>query len=311
MIDNEKLFVDSFPAHFFVEMYYNRDKKNGGFIYEEKLDHSHFTQLCESYGVFNGCEEITKEIMDIVDYMLKNNVEIFKTKINNNTFIENVEIKLTNTSSSAFYGDSQIKNGKYNPLRLRIGIATTKRNIMSSIMHELLHAYENQQRYVNNAPSMGKAARTIGYDKNPINKTVSYNDIKQKISYILYHFTDFERNAYIAQIKGELEACDKSFWDIKDAFDFIKTTIPYRNYQKIFSFCSELCEIENNKVQKDILDYTSELSNYNFKTYDSFRNWLIMKMKKYQRKFNNILPKIAAEYLTLSESFNQSMNYLI
>lgn len=307
----EKLFVDSFPAHFFVEMYYNRGKKNGGFIYEEKLDHSHFTQLCESYGVFNGCEEITKEIMDIVDCMLKNNVENFKTKINNSTFIENVEIKLTNSSSSAFYSDSQIKNGKYNPLRLRIGIATSKRNIISSIMHELLHAYENQQRCVNNAPSMGKAARTIGYDKNPINKTPSYNIIKQNISYVLYHLTDFERNAYIAQIKGELEACDKAFWDIKDAFEYIKTTVPYRNYQTIFSFCSELCGIENNKAQKDILKYVSELSNYNFKTYDDFRNWLNMKMKKYQRKFNNILPKIAAEYLTLSESFNPSMNYLI
>lgn len=125
--------VDSFPAHFFIEMYYNREKKNGGFIYEEKLDHSHFTQLCESYGVFNGCEEITKEIMDIVDYMLKNNVEIFKTKINNNTFIENVEIKLTNSSSSAFYSDSQIKNGKYNPLRLSIGFDTSKKK------YNLLH----------------------------------------------------------------------------------------------------------------------------------------------------------------------------
>ena len=308
---NEKLFVDSFPAHFFVEMYYNREKKNGGFIYEEKLDHSHFTQLCESYGVFNGCGEVTKKIMEIVDYMLENSINIFQTKIKDGRFIEKVEIKLRNTSNSAFYTGSEIKNNKYDPLRLIIGVATSRKNIISSVMHELLHAYENQQRYVNNAPSMGKAARTIGYDKNPINKTVSYNDIKQKISYILYHFTDFERNAYIAQIKGELEACDKSFWDIKDAFEYIKTTIPYRNYQKIFSFCSELCEIENNKVQKDILDYTSELSNYNFKTYDSFRNWLIMKMKKYQKKFNNILPKIAAQYLTLSESFNPSMNYLI
>ena len=308
---NRKQFVDSFPAHFFVEMYYNREKKNGGFIYEEKLDHSHFTQLCESYGVFNGCEEVTKKIMEIVDYMLENSINIFQTKIKDGRFIEKVEIKLRNTSNSAFYTGSEIKNNKYDPLRLIIGVATSRKNIISSVMHELLHAYENQQRYVNNAPSMGKAARTIGYDKNPINKTVSYNDIKQKISYILYHFTDFERNAYIAQIKGELEACDKSFWDIKDAFEYIKTTIPYRNYQKIFSFCSELCEIENNKVQKDILDYTSELSNYNFKTYDSFRNWLIMKMKKYQKKFNNILPKIAAQYLTLSESFNPSMNYLI
>ena len=311
MIDNEKLFVDSFPAHFFVEMYYNREKKNGGFIYEEKLDHSHFAQLCESYGVFNGCEETTKEIMDIVDYMLKNNMEIFKTKINNSTFIENAEIKLTNTSNSAFYSDSQIKNGKYSPLRLIIGIATSKRGIISSIMHELLHAYENQQRYVNNAPSMGTVSRTIGYYKNPISKTPSYNIIKQKLSYVLYHLTDFERNAYIAQIKGELEACDKAFWDIKDAFEYIKTTVPYRNYQTIFSFCSELCGIENSKVQRDILNYTSELSNYNFKTYGNFRNWLTMKMKKYQKKFNNILPKIAAEYLTLSESFNPSMDYLI
>ena len=123
--------------------------------------------------------------------------------------------------------------------------------------------------------------------------------------------TDFERNAYIAQIKGELEACDKSFWDIKDAFDFIKTTIPYRNYQKIFSFCSELCDIDDNKIQKNILDYISELSNYKFKTYGHFIKWLNTKMNNYQRKFNNILPKIAAEYLTLSESFNPSMNYLI
>lgn len=178
-------------------------------------------------------------------------------------------------------------------------------------MHELLHAYENQQRRINNAPSMGKVARTIGYDKNPINKTPSYNDNKQKISYILYHLTDFERNAYIAQIKGELEACDKAFWDIKDAFEYIKTTVPYRNYQTIFSFCSELCDIDDNKIQNNILNYISELSNYKFETYGHFIKWLNTKMNNYQRKFNNILPKIAAEYLTLSESFNPSMIYLI
>ena len=110
---NEKLFVDSFPAHFFVEMYYNREKKNGGFIYEEKLDHSHFTQLCESYGVFNGCEEVTKKIMEIVDYMLENSINIFQTKIKDGRFIEKVEIKLRNTSNSAFYTGSEIKNNKY------------------------------------------------------------------------------------------------------------------------------------------------------------------------------------------------------
>ena len=45
---------------------------------------------------------------------------------------------------------------------------------------------------------------------------------KKYISYILYYLTDFEVNAHLSQLKGELQNCDKYFVNIQEIVDFLK-----------------------------------------------------------------------------------------
>lgn len=304
-------FTDTFPSHFFVEMYYNRKKKSGGFIFEENLREGDFSLLCEQYGIFKGCEDIAKEILEAVKSMTENNINNWLFSIGNSDFIKTLEITIKYRTSSSFLTNSEVKEGKYDPLRLIIGIIGTYKDLFSSIMHELLHAYENYQRLSVNNTSIENVAKKIGYDKNPISRTPSYSDVKQKISYILYHLTDFERNAYIAQIQGELSSCKRKFNDIKDALDYIKTTVPYQNYHTIFEYCTELCNVTDTDRQRLILSYIEELSNQSFKTYSQFTKWLEKKVYKYQKKFSQIIPKIASQYLTISEMLNPSLTHLI
>ena len=65
------------------------------------------------------------------------------------------------------------------------------------------------------------------------------------------------------------------------------------------------------QVQNMIMNYVKELSNLKFNTYNQFAKWLNNKINSYQKKFNQIVPKMAADYFNMNESFNTPLDYLI
>lgn len=304
-------FYDTFPTHFFIEMCYGR-KNDFGVIYEQNIPHKDFKTLCEAYGVFNGCYELAVEIMNYAYKCCENEDYSFTFKVDNSSFINNIKITIVAGQISSFdTTNSKIINNKFNPLSLRIGIQCIENNQKALIMHELTHAYEDYKRNINNTQSLNTKAKNIGYYKNPISMTPFYNIVKKRVSYILYHLTDFERNAYIAAIKGLFMDTDIKFRDINQALQYVKQTIIYKNYQQIFDVGEMLCNETNKENQKEILYYVNTLSNNNFTTYNQFVKWLSNRILKFQKKFNKIIPKIAAEYFNMVETYNAPINYLI
>lgn len=87
--------------------------------------------------------------------------------------------------------------------------------------------------------------------------------------------------------------------------------MPYHNYKIIFSWGEALCNETDPTRQEEILEYVRELSNYDFKTYKRFAKWLEKKINDYKRKFDNIIPKIAASTLKFNEALNPSIDFLI
>ena len=215
--------MDNLFRHIFIEFYY----RNGKFLNEHNSKLT-FRKLNESYGVFEGCYELAKQIYNhLKEISLKSGESrVLNVDIKNSKWIDSLEIMIyydENSNTGASYNaSSQIVKSvnntrKYLPLKLSVNLASN--NIVINLMHELTHAYEDYNRQINNKPSMTDKALENGYYLN--NSVGNYDYDKKYISYILYYLTDFEVNAHLSQLKGELQNCDKYFVNIVSNFNEI------------------------------------------------------------------------------------------
>lgn len=254
--------------------------------------------LFEEYGVFNGCEKIAREIMKIV----KNAKQLsFTVKMKNCDFIETMEIHLTNENGAGFnsLNSSINNNGKYDPLSLTIGmkVLDNDEDALPSIMHELLHAHQNYNLYLKNTSLYDEISKT-GYFKNQANPPSMLREA-------LYFLNKYEVGAYITSLVGDLKSTDKTFNSIEEVYKFIRKTVDYRNYQKIFQYCEAFNSLDSTEQQDVILNYANKYSGKTFKTYNQFLKWLNDKVYKVKKKFETIVPKIAYEHLQMGGFLKQ------
>ena len=189
---------------------------------------------------------------------------------------------------------------KYLPLKLSVNLASN--NVVINLMHELTHAYEDYNRKINVKPSITDKALDNGYYLN--NSVGNYDNEKKYISYILYYLTDFEVNAHLSQLKGELQNCDKYFVNIQQIVDFLRKTDVYKRYSLIKSYIDFFSNISDEKSQNIVLSWVSDLSNLKFRTYKNFVNYINKKYKEIERHINRFIPKIAYEYLDYGNTLN-------
>lgn len=296
-----------FKAHFLVEMLYGR---KGLPILEnvESVTAKHI--LFEQYGVFDGCEELAMQIEEVAKKAQNNGLDCTLFKLPENKLADKVLITLCDGNSCAFLSNSTMSDdGKYDVLKLRLTRRSVRgERLLPSIMHELLHAYENLSRTNAGVEDMRKNALKTGYDKVTTDKIAKMGNEKKYVAYLLYYFSDFERNAYIAQLNGEAIACDKTFHSAHDALKWLSKTVPYHNYMVMLDYADKLSRIKNKERREYVLKIANELSNHGFKTYGQFVKWLRIKTRKYSKKFQQTVPKIAAKHLSIAESFSPSVD---
>lgn len=298
--------MDNLFTHIFIEFYYRKGK----FLNEHNSKLT-FRKLNESYGVFNGCYELAKQIYNNIKKMSLKSGEsrVLNFHIKNSKWIETFEIMVyydENSNTGAAYNpSSQIVKSvnntrKFLPLKLSVNLAFN--NIVVNLMHELTHAYEDYNRKINNKTSITNKAFENGYYLN--NSVGNYDNEKKYISYILYYLTDFEVNAHLSQLKGELQNCDKYFVNIQQIVDFLRKTDVYERYTMIKSYIDFFSSISDEKSQNIVLSWVSDLSNLKFRTYKNFVNYINKKYNKIERHMNRFIPKIAYEYLDYGNTLN-------
>lgn len=306
---------DTFRTHCFIEFYYHLGK---GFLNEHNSKLS-FRKLNESYGVFNGCRTIAEQITEkVINTPCGENECKIVNMMLNNSWINMVEIAIycdNNTITTAGYdpqksfitkcGNGKEKVSKFYPLKLVVNaskIAGNSTKLTVALMHELTHAYEDYNRRQNGNGSIGDEARRLGYYKNNV---LSYDgDYENYISAMLYYITGFERNAFMAQFKGELDVCDKHFNSIGEIIDFLKNTQIYNNYDVVSSYIDFFSTEIEEEVQPFVLEFVEKISNLKFSTYNRFVKYLQKKKYEIERKMNTIIPKIAYEKLSFGNELN-------
>jgi hypothetical protein len=266
-------------------------------------------RINESFGVFNGCEDLAQRIVDTLE---KNEKNIWSELIIDNVWFsptKTIKIIKTNQRVRAAYITNWRKQGlklptiAINPIILDndIGdgfITYGDSELITTFMHELTHLYEDVMRYRKSSSISNEVERT-GY-----NKTLKYLGKKdsdkelRKIASMLYVLSSFETNALFSQMYGGL-LCFYAY-DIetpKDVFEVLSKTRQYRKMINCISTAKEI--IESNGYKSTMYTfYVNMLSNYNFSSFGRLRKWLLIKTRKLQEKMSNRIPKIIHYFLT-------------
>ena len=178
--------------------------------YKENHLYSRTRVILEKYGVYDGCEELAKYIVKLakkdgyhtVVKLAKDNLQDFK-----NIFFENITVNIdTSEDNGAEYIDNEELNKDLLFDEVVINVFLTKQYIselQSTLMHELTHAYNNYMMLLKGNRNYINVAKSTLY-KNIVSFPEKIN-AEYHIKRAMYFLLGYEKNAFISQIKAELE----------------------------------------------------------------------------------------------------------
>jgi hypothetical protein len=286
--------------------------------FKSKLNSERYFYLEEAKGVPNILKIMSDNIYDKFINYPENEIE----KINNNfrykiefnkneleySFFEKLIIYITisnDNDESSYYNYSKsnwIENKKiFEKIVINIFILKNNINDLSDIiMHELLHAYEDYQRSLNN----------VGFNKmNPNKISIETDDLKKikekfgdnnklnTLAYYVYYLLNIERNAYVSQIYSELKKYKLTKNDINrekyKELTFFKTYLVINNYSE--QYVNSL----NNDELKLFAEYIqhSAIKNLYSVNNNIFKKKLINYFKSESEKTMKKMYKVMVEYL--------------
>ncbi len=266
---------------------------------EFKLTHNLYPYIVESLGKFDNAGKVVKHILDT----LKTN---FESQVidctNDNVYFKYINIKL-NTNENGYGSYLEFKD---NTLYVELGAKKEYFNenidkYTRLLVHELLYGYEDY----NIIKNTGKGIFAYYNDKykNSFRNLNSLNDIKMWLSRCNYFLNDQERNAYLSQLENEIESLFKNEHITIEDFNYtqfkdkLKNTSIWQEYFKLSIFILKLKNSKFSDKQKKYVEKIWEhLYNEKKKLHqiikELYANW-----EKFERKFEQLVPKIICKYI--------------
>ena len=266
---------------------------------EFKLSNNLYPYIIENYGKFDNAGLVLKYIIDV----LKNNFKSQKIDCKEyNVYFDYLDIEI-DESSNSYAGYDSYKD-KIVKIVLHGSEEYFNDNIdkyIKLILHELLHGYEDYNRIKNT----GKSIYDYWNEKyaNSFKSLNSLNDVKAWLSRANYFLNSQERNAYLSELE----------YDIKKIFKDDHITIETFNYSK---FKQKLKESDMWKIYFDISIFILKLYNTNWnnnqkeyveelwvntykeqKTFNQIKKELYNKWQKFEKKFEQLVPKLICQYI--------------
>lgn len=270
------------------------------------LTENQFRMINESYGIFDGCEELAVRILNVI---YDHRDEDWKRLIIDRVWFsptKALEIRKTDENVRAGYVYTWYKiRGLENPticVNPLIIDWKAESSLIGTFMHELTHAYEDCMR-IRKGGSMFQVAQKIGYDKNFkcfTNKNVS--DELKEISRMLYTLTPFEINALFAGMYAKLS--NFNGYEIetpKEALGILRFTVEYKKIMNCILTAEEIMETQDNTSRKLKVYYVNLISDYKFTSFEQLCKWLQHKITKLRKKLSENLPKMVMGYFNKNE----------
>lgn len=289
--------------------------------------------LFESHGYYDNSSELLNEFVKtcyphIVEVLQNQTSERYVYTFNKEDFYTETFFNTLTLDLTLTYGENGNYNGGYVPknssikfingqtkeiyfapfIRLSI-IAQDEKTFENTILfafgHELTHCYNVYQYFKKtNGKHIEDYLKQSNYNTvvNAYNKSVGNT---KTITRLLYLLNRMERNAYIAQLKQELESNKFSFSNSKEAMQAIKQTNSYIIYTEIKNIVQMLNNTELNVItKKNIIKEINTLTKNNFQNWQQILKYFNNRWSVWSKKYMITASKIACDvYNQVNESF--------
>lgn len=286
--DGNSLIEESLLSHIAIEYKVN-DIGEGRRIVNEK------------YGIYDGCEEladfIIKDVWKNID--IDGQYEYTKDQLKNfkNIFFHKIVIDIDTSCDDGGECDDNIDIG--NDLladEIWINIYNddpTKSSLKGTLMHELTHLYNNYMMLLKGDQNFIKTSRSVMY-RNIID--TSSVGLERDLKTALYFLLGYERNAFVAQLKAELEDHKDKINTPREALEILKNCPVYKTYISVNNLIR--LRIENSADTDTIANLYRQITGY---TGNESSIKILKRLKaqsdKALKKFNTIIPKLCVESL--------------
>ena len=259
----------------------------------------------EKYGIYDGCEELADYIVNDIfsNITLDNEYHYHKGELSDikNIFFNELVVDLDTSSDTGGECDDNINIGKdllVDEVFINLYLANpTKTEVKGFLMHELTHLYNNYVMQLKGDMNYMKVANSELYRNITTSGGGSTeNDIKQ----VLYFLIGYERNAFVAQLKAELDNNKSKIRTPLDALKTLKQCPIYKAYVKVNNIINyQASKHEENPESELIADIYKQITGNTNSNETTIR---ILKRLKAQsnkalKKLDSVIPKLCVENL--------------
>lgn len=288
-----------------------------GFRQEFNVRDNDNFQIYERYGSYDGqmkfCRDFADMLIEDIEYNINDtdfNYTLSKKDIEKEykgLFFDNIHLICNRECQTGYHA----RKSEYNPktlafkdvyIYINIKEYSTKKDIIVALTHELTHAYDDWNRHSKKGvDTLLDIEKGKGYDKL-VDKTHSRNYDEKFAAEMIYTFTSIEKNAYMSELTGEIEAIGK---DIKDYtyIDALKKFKESDTWKRFYQF-KEYFEWMNDEEKKALCDTYREIKNSNA-TDNKVLKQLKHDIQETIDKMSTIIPKI---YYYYKEKYSNKEN---
>lgn len=258
----------------------------------------------EKYGIYDGCEELANYITNDIfsRHAFDDASQYSKESLGDikNIFFKELTVDVDTSSDDGGECDDEISIGSdllVDEIYINIYLGNpTKSEIKDILMHELTHIYNNYIMQLKGDKNFIKTSRSAMY-QNIID--MSGGPIERDIKTVLYFLLGYERNAFIAQLKAELEDHKDKINTPREALEILKNCPIYKTYMRINNILAQHISNQNENPDSQLIAQIYKQITGNKSNESSMK---ILKRLKSQsnkaiKKLNTVIPKLCVENL--------------
>ena len=268
-------------------------------FYQEFGINESIYDINEKYGVYNGQVDFVVQIADYIEknlFLTSNDeleIEILGDDLVDekfeNVFFDKLIIKyqkgIRHSGYVSLNDNFNEKTKRLNKVIIYLNDTDIKRNYnntISTLIHELTHAWEDYNRNITNNLTLNDLiSQKFGYKEN-IKQDNSDNFYKTLAKQIEYYLSKFEINAFLSELSVSLHKNRKKIHGYSDALNLFKKDDTWKTYETLYNTINNFSEIELSKFTM---------------TYNSI-NKTSFTENKLLKKLNNRFEKVFRKVLT-------------
>ena len=270
--------------------------------------------LMESRGVVSGLHEVVKAICEEMSDQIWETCSIGEettktytgdvSDFNLSTFFRNYTVHLTTMydEGKTRYGGSLLMQDSFSDVEggvichpvIEIVVhgndaSNMFRTIVFAIGHELTHAFNGYQYANKNGLVKQDIINNFRHDQNYSSIDTSKQSKVQNekvIASLLYLTNRMERNAYIAQLKQELESVKDTIKDSTSAWNAVLNTESYKKFKQIERVYEQLTSgTLSNLAKEQVMGFTNKILGKSFVNYKRIENFYTNIWSKWEKKY--------------------------